>query len=163
MRWGYCDHLRTSVTLSPPKPLDKIQPNLVCICSHEWGVQRHFFGGPAPWGLEEGLKGQILNIIKFQLLSQFQRLLNQTFCVYSQMNDIKHIRQDFHSASWVMPQGWDFGYPGGLGDQIFFSEIQLELVCELHEWHMQWHNFWGPHPPRGPWVGAKRSNIIKSQ
>ena len=27
---GYCNRLRPSVTLSPPKPLDEIQPNLVC-------------------------------------------------------------------------------------------------------------------------------------
>ena len=30
-------------------------------------------------------------------------------CVFSQMKDTKHIRQDFHSVAWVMPQGWDFG------------------------------------------------------
>ena len=29
-RRGYCNGLRPSVTLSPPKPLDEIQPNLVC-------------------------------------------------------------------------------------------------------------------------------------
>ena len=29
-RWGYCYRLRPSIMLSPPKPLDKIQPNLVC-------------------------------------------------------------------------------------------------------------------------------------
>ena len=44
----------------------------------------------APWGPGEGPKGQILlNIIKFQLQSQFQRFLNQTLCVFSQMKDIK--------------------------------------------------------------------------
>ena len=32
----------------------------------------------------------------------------------------------------------------------------------LHEWHMQRHNFLSPRP-QGPWGGAKRSNIIKSQ
>ena len=58
--------------------------------------------------------------------------LNQTFCVLSQMKDIKHIRRDFHSVAWVMPQGLDFGGTGGLGGQIklFYSEIQLNLVCE---------------------------------
>ena len=35
--------------LSPPKPLDEIQPNLVC----------KFFFGPVPWSLGEGSKGQI--------------------------------------------------------------------------------------------------------
>ena len=29
------------------------------------------------------------------------------------MKDIKHIRQDFHSIVWVMPQGWDYGVLGG--------------------------------------------------
>ena len=29
--------------------------------------------------------------------------------VFSQMKDTKHIRRDFHSVAWVMPQGWDFG------------------------------------------------------
>ena len=52
-------------------------------CSHEWGVQRHIFFGPAPWGPGEGPKGQIsLNIIKFQLQSQFERFLTK-LCVSS--------------------------------------------------------------------------------
>ena len=29
-QWGYCNPLHPSITLSPPKPLDQIQPNLVC-------------------------------------------------------------------------------------------------------------------------------------
>ena len=28
------------------------------------------------------------------------------------MKDTKHIRRDFYSVPWVMPNGWDFG---GLG------------------------------------------------
>ena len=93
----------------------------VC-CSHEWGVQRHIFFGPALWGPGEGPKGQIsLNTIKFQLLSQFQRFLNQTLCVFSQMKDIKHIRRDFHLAAWVMPKGWDLGVLWGVvGSKIIF-------------------------------------------
>ena len=69
-----------------------------------------------------GPNGQILlNVIKFQLQSQFQRFLNQTLCVYSQMKDIKHIRRDFHSAASVMPQGWDLGgNVGGWGLKYFF-------------------------------------------
>ena len=47
------------------------------------------FWVPAPWGLGEGPKDQIsLNIIKFQLQSQFQRFLNLTLCVFLQMKDI---------------------------------------------------------------------------
>ena len=92
----------------------------------------HFFC-PTPWGPGEGPKGQItLKIIKFQLLSQFQRFLNQTLCVFSQMKDIKHIRRDIHLAAWVMPQGWDLGVQWGVAmSKFFFSEIQPDLVCEL--------------------------------
>ena len=52
---------------------------------------------PFPWG---GAKRS--NIIKTQLQSQFQRFLNYILCVFSQMKDIKHIRQNFHSVPWVM-------------------------------------------------------------
>ena len=30
------------------------------------------------------------------------------------MKDTKHIRRDFHSVPWIMPQGLDFGVPRGL-------------------------------------------------
>ena len=33
-------------------------------------------------------------------------MLNQTLCVFSQLNHIKHIRRDFHSVPWVMPREW---------------------------------------------------------
>ena len=89
-----------------------------------------FFGGSLPtWGLGEGPKSQI------SLLSRIQRFLNQTLCVFSRMEDIKHIRLDFHSTAWVMLWEWDLGYFGGGGGGVgwvnFFSEIHLELVCEL--------------------------------
>ena len=94
------------------------------------GCARALFSGPAPLGPGKGPKGQILlNIIKLQLQSQFQRFLNQTLCVYSKMKDIKHIRRDFHSVAWVMPQEWDLRCRRGLGVN-FFSAIQPELVCE---------------------------------
>ena len=32
----------------------------------------------------------------------------------------KHIRLDFHSVAWVMPQGWDFWALGCPGGQRFF-------------------------------------------
>ena len=134
-------------------------------CSHKWGAQRHILFGPAPWGPREGQKGQIsLKIIKFQLQSQFQRFLNQTLCVFSEMKDIKQIRRDFHLVAWVMPQGWTWRYCGGLGGSIFFFPRfnQIWCVSYLHECHMQRHHFLGPRPLE-PWEGAKRSNIIKSE
>ena len=115
--------VRASVTLSPFKPLDEIQPNLVYELLTWIGcATAHIFFAPPPWGPGEGPKGQIsLNIIKFQSQSQFQRFFNQTLCVFSHMKDIKHIRRDFHLVAWVMPLGSDLGVPwGGLGGQKFF-------------------------------------------
>ena len=113
------------------------------------------FLGPRPMGS---------NIIKFQLQSQFQRFFNQTLCVFSHMKDVKHIRRDFHLATWVRPQWWDLGVPWGFGGRKFFFPkfIQIRYVSYLHEWHMHRRHFFGPCPLR-PWGGAKRSNIIKSQ
>ena len=40
------------------------------------------------------------------------------------MKDTKHSRRDFHSAPWVMPQGWDFealGVPRGPKKNFFFK------------------------------------------
>ena len=97
---------------------------------HEWHThRRHFFGPRAlgPWG---GAKRS--NIIKSELQSQFQRFLNQTLYIFSQMKDIKHIRRDFHLAAWVMPRGGTWAYRGGLGGKKnFFSEIQPDFVFEL--------------------------------
>ena len=31
------------------------------------------------------------------------------------MKNTKHIRRDFHSNPWVMPQGWDLGRWGAQG------------------------------------------------
>ena len=48
------------------------------------------------------------------------------------MKDIKHIRRDFYSVAWVMPQGSDLGVPwGSWVVQKKFSEIHPDLVCEL--------------------------------
>ena len=80
---------------------------------HEWHMQQHTFLGPPPPGALG--RGQRSNIIKSQLLSQFQIFLNQTLCVFSQMKDVKHIRQDFHWVPWVMPKGMGLGGAGGGG------------------------------------------------
>ena len=40
------------------------------------------------------------------------------------MKDSEHIRRDFHSVAWFMPQGWDFGALGvgaqGVKKSFFF-------------------------------------------
>ena len=81
------------------------------------------------------------------------------------MKDIKHIRRNFYSVAWVMPQGSDLGVPWGVewSKKLFFPKFnKIWCVSYLHEWHMQRHNFFGPHP-LGPYGGVKWSNIIKSQ
>ena len=124
-RRGYCNRLSSSVCpcVHPSRYLllnHWTKSNQIwCVnCSHEWGVQRHIFLAPPPG---EGPKGQIsLNIIKFQLLSQFQRFINKTLCCFSHMKYIKHIRWDFHLAAGSCPRGGTWGYRGGLGASIFF-------------------------------------------
>ena len=110
------------------------------------------FWSPPPGALGRGQK------------VKFQRFLNQTLCVFSQMKDMKHIRRDVQSVAWVMPQGWDLGVPWDTGGpKTFFPKFnQIWCVNYLHEWHMQRHNVLGPRL-LGPWGGAKGSNIIKSQ
>ena len=49
-----------------PKPLDEIQPNLVC----EWGVQRQTFFAPPPRALGRGQK------VKYHLISVTRKIQN---------------------------------------------------------------------------------------
>ena len=63
-----------------------------------------------PWG---GVKGQIS--FNFNYKVNFKDFLYQTLRVFSQMKDTKYIRRDFHSFTWIMPQGWDLGHWGAQG------------------------------------------------
>ena len=67
-----------------------------------------FFFGPAPWGPGEGSKGQIS--FNFNYRVNFKDFYAK-LCVCSHKRKI-HIRQDFYSVAWVMPQGCDFGVLG---------------------------------------------------
>ena len=55
-------------------------------------------------GPGEGSKGQIFN---FNYKVNFKDFVYQTLRVFLQMKDTKHIRRNFYSVTWVMPQ--DFG------------------------------------------------------
>ena len=87
--------------------------------SYECGMQRHFFLDQIPLGPWGGSKGQILFNLNYKV--NFKHFYYQTLCVYSQMKDTKHIRRDFHSVAWVMPQGWDFGVLGVPSWYLFFK------------------------------------------
>ena len=126
------------------KNIPKFNQILCVSYLHQWHMQRQNIFGPHPLGPWGGAKRS--NIIKFQSQRQLQRFLNQTLCVFSQMKGIKHIRRDFHSVAWVMPQGWDLGVPLGLGGPKVFSPKFNQIWClsYLHKWHMQRHNFLVP-------------------
>ena len=50
------------------------------------------------------------------------------------MKDTKHIRQDFYSVAWVMPQGWDFGALGvPRGVKQFFSNSHVAYQIDGDE------------------------------
>ena len=80
----------------------------------------HCFFGPSPLGPWGGAKRS--NIIKFQLQSQFQRFLNQTLCVFSQMKDIKHIRWDFLWPPGYAPGVGFGGTVGGWGSKTIYFQ-----------------------------------------
>ena len=86
--------------------------------SHEWGPQWQFFW-PNSWGSGEVSKGQIS--FNFNYKVNFKDF-HTKLCVFSKMNDSKHIRRDFHSVTWVTPQGWDFGAQGVPRGSIFFFQ-----------------------------------------
>ena len=102
------------------KFFSEIQPDLVCELLTSMAHATAQFFRPYPLGPWGGAKRS--NIIKSQLQSQFQRFLNQTLCVFSQMKDIKHIRRVFILSPGSCPRNGTWGYRGGLGVQIFFLQ-----------------------------------------
>ena len=68
VRPSVCPSVRPSYMLSPPKLLDRIQPNLVSGLLTQVGrATAHLIFGPAPRGPGEGSKGQILTISNFKV------------------------------------------------------------------------------------------------
>ena len=64
--------------------------------------------GPAPYGPEEGSKGEtsLTSITKSN-----SKIYTPNF-LYSYKLDMKYIEWDFCSEALVMPQEWDLGVPG---------------------------------------------------
>ena len=105
----------------------EIQPDLVCeLLTSMAQAMAQLFWSPPPGALGRGQK------VKYHYLNHkvnFKDFLNQTLCVFSQMKDIKHIRRDFHSVAWVMPQGSDLGVPWGVGGSKFFFQKFNQIWC----------------------------------
>ena len=59
--------------------------------------------------------------VKFQLQSQFQRFLYQTFCVISQIRDIADIKRDFILSPGSCPRGGTLGRWGAQGVICFLT------------------------------------------
>ena len=54
------------------------------------------------------------------------------------MKDTKHIRRDFHSVPWVMPQGWDLGRPGVQKNKFFkHSHVAYQIDGDDEQNRMQ--------------------------
>ena len=177
--WGYLlakIKFRPAVCpLSPPKPLDEIQPKFGVWVTHMNGTQSHFFW-PRPLGPWGGVKRS--NIIYFRLQSQFQRFLFQTLCVFSQMKGTKHFRRVFILSPGSYPWGGTWGY---LGAKIKFrpavcplcylllnhwTKFNPNLVYELLTWMERKVNFFFAPPPgslrRGQKVKYHLISITKS-
>ena len=90
------------------------------------GVQHQTVFGPAPRGPGEGPK------VKYHLISitkPISKTLYQTLCVFSQIEDTKHIKRDLHHVGWIMPQGWDFGAlgcPGG-SKKLYYGHVAYRI------------------------------------
>ena len=78
------------------------------------------FLAPPPGALGRGQK------VKYHLISitkSISKIFIPNFVCVLTIKDTKHIRRDFYSVAWVMPQGWDFwalGVPRG-SKKIFFN------------------------------------------
>ena len=135
-------------------------------CSHEWGAQRHILFWPChlgPWG---GAKRS--NIIKNHWISitkSISKIFKPNYVCLLRNERYKTYQTGFSFGRLGHAPGVGLGGTvGGWGVKIFFFETfnQIWCVSYLHECHMQRHQFLGPRP-LGPWGGAKRSNIIKSE
>ena len=86
---------------------------------HEGGVQRQTKIWPCPLGRGQKVKYHFISVTK----SVSKIFIPNFVCVLTNER-YKHIRQDFHSVAWVMPQGWDFGALGvPRWSKIYFIQI----------------------------------------
>ena len=161
-----------SVMLSPPKPLDEIKPNYVCVsvCVTQMNgacnVKRYF--GPASWGPGEGQK------VKYHLISitkSISKIFIPNFVCVLTNERCKTYQTVIIFCRLGHALRWDLGVLRGqnqipscclsvmLSPPILLEEIKPYLVCELLTWMGRAKFFFLPCP-LGPWGGVKRSNII---
>ena len=100
----------------------------------------HFFW-PRPLGPWGGAKRS--NVIKFKLLSQFQRFFKPTFLLTHERYKTYRTRFSF-SRMGLAPGVGLGGSVGGWGSFFFSKFKQIWCVGYLHEWHMQRRHFLVP-------------------
>ena len=112
-----------SVLLSPPKPLDEIQPNLECEFLLQMGRATANFFGPAPWGPGEGSKGLIIFNYNYKV---YFKDFYTTLCVCSHKGKIQNISDRIFillPGSWVGL--WGAGVAQGVIKMFFFSNMVM--------------------------------------
>ena len=135
--WRLCPSVRPSllpsVMLSPPKPLDEIQPNLVCELLTWMGhATSNFFLALPPGVLGRGQKVKYLISITKSISKIF---LPNFMCVLTNER-YKTFQTGFWFCPlghWVMPQGWDFrvlGVPRGSKYYFFFKHGHVVYLID---------------------------------
>ena len=76
------------------------------------------------------------------------------------MKDTKHIRRDFYSVPWVMPQGWDFGALGCPGGQKKFKHGHVVYQIDGNDEQKRMQVKFYPMVNLVTLGGGQRSNII---
>ena len=168
-RRGYCNRLRPSirpsVTLSPPKSLEEIQPNSVCELLTWMGCATAHFFGPDPWGPGEGPKGSNIIEYHFSIKKSISKIFKPNIVCLLTNERYKTYQTGFSfgrlgHAPWLGLGGT----VGGLGGQKKISRNSARFGVWVTYMNATCNStiFLGPRPLGHLW-GAKRSNIIKSE
>ena len=121
-----------------------------------------FFGSPPPGALG---RGQKVKYQKISITKSISKIFKPNFVCLLTNERYKTYQKGFSFGPLGHTPGVGLGgtVGGWVVQKKFFPKFnQIWCVSYLHQWHMQLHNCFGPYP-LGPWGGAKRSNIIKSQ
>ena len=153
--------VRLPVMLSPPKPLDEIQTNMVCAILQEWGVQRQICLAPPPGALGRGSKDQISLLFNYKV--NFKDVYTQ-LCVCSHKWKIQNISDGILILEpGSCPRGRILGTWGAEGVKKWFFSNMVMWHIKSTGWRAEQNaskifilgsNWWH-------WGEVKRSNIIK--
>ena len=113
--------------LSPPKPFDEIQPNLMCELLTLMGHATAKSFCPAPWGSGEGSKGQIS--LNFNYKVNFEDFYTKLCVCY------KTYQKGFSFCRLGHAPGvgfWGAGVPKGSKIYFFFKQGHVPGISNRH-------------------------------